>query len=148
MANIYEGDPRIFITDSGAYLDFRACQPVMDGGIENALIISLYTEEGWAGNYLFDTENKRVGSKFEEANRRPITKQYLLDRIDAADKALEWLVSTHLSGGIPVELSNPNGNRVEYKMPVRMPSGGTRNLFFMTNGINWREQILNPASAK
>lgn len=136
--SIYDGEPKIYLSESGSYLNFRAGQPVMDAGVENAIIISLYTSEGWAGNYLFNSEKKRIGSSFEKANLLPITKQYLLDRVDAANKALAWL------GNISIDVSNPTGNRIDYLIRV----APTIEILLTKNGINWREQALRPANKK
>jgi phage gp46-like protein len=148
MSTIFDGDPRIFIGQNGAYLDFRGCQPVMDSGIENGLIISLYTKEGWAGNYLLDNSDQKIGSKFEEANEKPITRQYLLDRIDASNKAVEWMVKNKMASEIPIDVSNPSGLRVDYMFTVKPPGRNLSQILLTKNGINWQEQVLNPASEK
>ena len=145
---IYDGDPRIFIGQDGAYLDFRGGQPVMDAGIENALIISLHTKEGWAGNYLFDTPDQKIGSKFEAENETSITRQGLLNRIDAANKAVEWMIKNNMSSEIPVDLSNPSGIRVDYVFTVKPQGRNLSQILLTKNGLNWQEQVLNPASEK
>jgi len=148
MTTYFDGEPRIFIGQNGAYFKFRGGQPVMDAGIENAAIISLYTREGWAGNYLFDNTNEQVGSKFEEANEKPITRQSLLDRIDAAEKAMEWMINSNLASEIPIDVSNPSGIRVDYTIRIQPPGRDLAEIILTKNGLNWQEQVMNPAGEK
>jgi hypothetical protein len=47
-----QGDPKITMENDGADLVFRGGQPVMDSGLENAILISLFSGAEW-----FDFEN-------------------------------------------------------------------------------------------
>ena len=64
----YQGDPKVFIDEDGAYLIFRNGQPVMDAGVENATIMSLLTEEdpNWYGNILVEKNEEKIGSNSKE----------------------------------------------------------------------------------
>jgi uncharacterized repeat protein (TIGR02543 family) len=87
--NPYEGDPKLYLTDNGAELRYRGGQPVMERGLENQALISLFTREGgWCGNAFLPPEN-RVGSDYEATCAGSITRSKLADIEDAAVRAMQ-----------------------------------------------------------
>ena len=78
MTDIYQGDPRLFLDSDGSFLKFTGGQPVMDRGLENIVLISLFTRPGWPGNVLFQDENQKIGSDFLDIANQSITLRLLL----------------------------------------------------------------------
>jgi phage gp46-like protein len=96
----FQGDPKIFITNDGAEMDFTGGQPIMDGGLENAVNISLLSEEGWFGNLLIDDPNQHVGSRVLEEFRKSITLTQLTSSGNAIDLALQWMLDTNIASDV------------------------------------------------
>ena len=148
MSDIYQGDPALFMNENGSEMIFTGGQPIMDPGLENAVKISLFTRQGWAGNVLFGSENEKIGSDFEEENQTPITLQSLADREDAAQKALAWMVSSGLVSSITIEITNPGGMLLNYLISIFPPGRDVFELLLQRNGLNWVEQAKNPAHGR
>lgn len=145
---IFQGDPRVFITNNGANMDFRGGQPVMDQGLENYAILQLFTKLDWIGNTLFRNPNHHIGSDYEEANLEPITVSSLNDIRDAAEKALQVMIDTGLASEIIVDTSNPSGNIRETTILIRPVGADAFELLVSKNGDNWIAQIKDPAHLK
>ena len=140
-SNNFEGDPRLIITANGTKLEFIGGQPVMDRGLENVALISLFTSQGWAGNEFFRDPNQKIGSNFEESANQPITLKSLNDIRDAAEKAL----NDPIFGKVTVVVTNPNGYRVDVKITIEPPGQDIKKLLVSKNGINWQSQAIEPA---
>lgn len=104
----YEGDPRLFITSNGSTLKWVDGQPVMDTGIVNAVVISLFTLEGWAGNDILPAESN-IGSDVELIMKQSITLANLGDLQESIERALEWMIDEQYAKTITVSVSNPDG---------------------------------------
>jgi hypothetical protein len=139
--DIYQGDPRLFLTADGARLQFTGGQPVLDRGLENLALISLFTRPGWCGNDLFDDPNQRIGSDFEEATNQPITLAALNDIRDAAEKAMD----NPAFGRVTVDVQNPHSYRLNIVIRVEPPGQDIKLLLITKNGLNWTAQALDPA---
>jgi hypothetical protein len=88
MTNRFEGDPKLYLTTNGAELRYEGGQPVMEQGLENQALISLFTRQGWCGNVFLPPEN-HVGSDYEAACAGSITRSKLVDIEDAAVRAMQ-----------------------------------------------------------
>ncbi len=135
----YSGDPRITLTQAGADMTFLGGQPVMDQGLENFVMISLFTSPGWCGNFYLAPE-EQVGSDFELACRKPITLQSLIDVQNAAMRALKSDYFPSLS----VTVSNPRADWLH--LDISLGPGSSVSLD--RRGLNWIAQATNPAHAR
>jgi phage gp46-like protein len=149
--NIYEGDPRLYLSPDGLYLDFRGGQPIMDAGLENTIIIPLitrnkakYSQKSWVGNLVFPNRAVHIGSDFEEGLEQPITISSLEDVKQRAEKALQFMIDSGLASEIIVEVANPVGYRTEISILVRPPNLPEFELLLVKNGINWVVQRKDP----
>ena len=129
----YNGDPKIYIDENGADLIFRGGQPDMDQGVENKVLIALFTRNDWAPNILFDDPVERIGSDFEDAVRKPVTLSSLNNIRDAAKKAL-----ADGFGDVTVDVENPSGKRIN--VYITLPGEQLSFLLMTRNGINWQYQ--------
>lgn len=147
---ILDGDPKIGIEENGAELYFYGGQPVMDQGLENAVLLSLFADERWAGNALLTGKNEPVGSDYERFATDEAITLTTLDRLsDRVKKALAWMVSSNLAASIDVETSNPTGRQLEVVISIAPPGDGNiATLLVARNGPNWVAQITDPAHAR
>ena len=130
-----QGDPRLILTKDGATLQFRGGQPLLDRGLENLVLISLFTQPGWCGNSLMATP---IGSDFEEACDAPITRQALNRIRMAAETALD----TPILGAVTVTVGNPTGHRLD--VGIRIERTGSA-LKLSREGGAWYYQTNDPA---
>jgi len=148
--HIYDGDPRIEIEDNGSEIYFLGGQPIMDRGLENAAILSLFTDEDWAGNALLTGPGEAIGSKFEAVATVDAITLSTLDRLaDTARKELAWMLRLKVAGAIDVTTSNPEGRQLRADVTISPPGGGSAEaLLVARNGPNWIAQKLDPAHGR
>lgn len=142
--NIFEGDPLVYITENGATVKVIGGQPVMDSGIQNHIMIALFTRPGWWGNVLTDKNNEKIGSTFEEEANKAITLTSLNKIRQAAIAALD----DPLFGSVDVEVTNPTFSKLKIVITVHPPTNNTKQLTLIKNGSNWIMQIEDPAYLK
>ena len=142
--NNFEGDPVLILTNDGSTLKFVGGQPVMDRGLENLVLISLFTSLGWAGNTLFTEQNLKIGSNFLTAANQPITLQSLNDIRDAAEKAL----NDPILGKVKVVVTNTNSYQIDVNIIIEPLGEDIQKLLVSKNGINWQSQIIDPANRR
>ena len=136
----YQGDPKLFIDKNGAFLEFRGGQPLMDQGLENAALISLFTKKGWHGNAFLSSEEK-IGSDFQEVGIGTITATSLEKINQEAVKALE----KPFFGNVQAITVNPINYRINTGILIRPPGYDSGVIQIEKNGENWIFQKNNPA---
>jgi|GEM_PF-1965699 len=141
MADYFSGDPKLVLTPNGSKLVFKGGQPVMDQGLENLALISLFTKKGWAGNAFIADPDKKIGSDFEETANQPIT----LTSLNAIARTAEKSLDNPAFGKITVEVTNPNSYRIDAILTIETPGSDIKTLILTKNGQNWINQNLNPA---
>ena len=130
MDNRLEGDPKLFLTQDGADLLFQSGQSVMEQGLENEILLSLFTQEGWCGNVFLEPENQ-IGSDYEVTCSGPITKSKLADIENSATRAL--------MGRTFPSVEAHAVNRISDNLQVELTlGGGTYSL--AREGALWRNQ--------
>jgi hypothetical protein len=136
MTDIFEGDVMILMTPDGADIVYKGGQPLMDTGVSNQALISLFTKPGWAGNIFTPPEN-RIGSDFEDVCRGSITLQRLNDIENAAERAL----TSKTFPSVTVDLNNPAADNLYIR--AALSPGGALNL--VREGALWKNQAADPA---
>ena len=139
--SIYQGDPRLFLDGNGAYIKFKGGQPVMDRGLENMVLMKLFTRSGWPGNVLFLNPAERIGSDFELSLEQPITLTSLNNIRNAAIRAL----SDPAFGSVDVVVTNSESYRIDIIITIEPPGQDIQKLLVTRNGLNWIAQKLDPA---
>jgi len=130
-------DPRLILGPDGSRLQFTGGQPLLDHGLENLVMISLFTSKGWAGNRFMATA---IGSDFETTCNQPLTRQ-ALDRIrNAAQRAL----ALPILGKVTVTVTNPTG----YRLNVLVQSERLGAVVLARDNGNWSFQVADPAYRK
>lgn len=135
----FSGDPRITISPKGSNLDYEGGQPIMDAGVENQAILSLFTREGWCGNTFLPTA-EQIGSDFEESAGAPLTLQALTDLQNAAERALK----SDLFPELAVVVTNPQSWNV--RIVATLGSGTVLSLD--RRAMLWAAQAASPASGR
>jgi phage gp46-like protein len=148
MTDRFQGDPKMTLNEEGSALTFVGGQPIMDGGIENAIFISLFTRPGWSGNFLIEDPNQQVGSNFEATLNQPITVSALNEIRDAAEKALQWMVDSGLASRVTAAVSNPSSGRIQTVVLVEYPGKDLEAFLALKNAQNWIIQKIDPANLK
>lgn len=141
----YQGDVAFKINQEGSSFKFIEGQPVMDGGFENAVLISLFTKPNWAGNEFLTLDSQKIGSDFLDSMNLPINLEGLNRRRDAASKSLEWAKQKGLFQDVFVEVTNPNSNTILVNIRITPPNGADVDLTLENVGANWRIQRDDPA---
>ncbi|GAH42746.1 unnamed protein product [marine sediment metagenome] len=144
MINRFQGDPAIKIEMDGATMKFIDGQPVLDQGLENAALISLFTKPGWWGNTLEQDENKKIGSNFER-QRTIVDVQTINDVNDDADAALKSMKDSGLVSKFDITVTNPYTDQIYVGIIFYPPGQDAQELLLLKNGMNWINQAKNPA---
>ena len=144
----FQGDPRIVIDEDGAELEFQAGQPVMDRGIENSVLLSLFTSSDWIGNTLVDKPTQRFGGKFLASVDQPITATALTDIRNAILSDLNWMIETGLAEEIDVSVRNPQANKLKILVVVKPPKSDLEVFLLTNNGLLWVSQTVDPANER
>jgi phage gp46-like protein len=135
MRDPYQGDIKIYIDEDGADFKFIDGQPVMDSGLVNSTLISLFTdienERGheWFGNTLLPAEN-RIGSDFEAVGQQNITADNLADLENATRRALQWQLDNNYISDLEVVVTNPVGYSRDVKIVQYQPDGSSTTIKF------------------
>jgi hypothetical protein len=144
MTDIYSGDPYLTLGPDGSTLHYVGGQPVMDQGLENQVLIALFTKPGWAGNTLLSDTDQHIGSDFIEAANQPITLQSLTDIEQAAVRALQ----SPAFGRVTATVTNPESDRIRAEILIEPPGQDSQTIVLTRNGLNWQAQAVNPAHAR
>ncbi|MCK5644064.1 MAG: hypothetical protein KAJ19_24915, partial [Gammaproteobacteria bacterium] len=142
--NSFQGDPYLYITENGSTIKVVGGQPIMDTGIENHIMISLFTRPGWWGNVLTDKKDEKIGSNFEEEASKAVTLTSLNRVRQAALSALD----SPLFGSVDVEVNNPSFSTLKVVITVHPPTDDAKQLTLIKNGINWILQTKEPTYLK
>jgi phage gp46-like protein len=144
----FDGEPRLIVTDNGTTIEVRGGQPVMDAGLENAILISLFTDAGWWGNQYVEPEYHLGDSKFESIISGTITKTTFVQAEGEAKRSLKWLIDEGLSSEIIAKVSNRDGIGIDVDITVVRPNGDEQQISLRRYGTNWIRQGEDPASAR
>jgi len=142
-----QGDPKIAMLDDGADLVFRGGQPVMDSGLENAVLISLFSGAEWFGN-AFAQPSARIESRFYPLTLKAITLSRLAELERAVKADLSSLVAQGIIAEPAVRASNPSGERLVVEIKVSPPGAETETILLSRYGANWSVQTTHPANTR
>ena len=148
MTTNFQGDPKIIVTPSGATLQFVGGQPLMDRGLENAVVILLFTQPAWEGNEFIRDLNQKIGSDFENAHVEPFTIDSFVNIEQAAKTACKPLLDTGVAKDVAAVTSNPEGKTISTLVSVQSPAGDISQILIEKHGVNWLAQFLDPAYEK
>lgn len=121
-----------------------------DNGLENAVLISLYTDayvksedlpqsvtknRGWWGDSISDNGGDRIGSTMWTFDRvGKINVETRNGVVDAAKKSLEWLIEDGIASRVFVSGSVIENERIELSIEIYRPEGDNNFFQFIWNG--------------
>lgn len=143
----YEGDPKIYITANGADMVFRGGQPVMDRGLENAVVLSIHSR-AWFGNLYLRDAAQKLNGRFEQAAEGPITLSNLANIENAAQTDLAWMVEKGVASRVRAATENNAGTSTRTVIAVSPPGADLFTILATQHGANWISQAFDPASAE
>ena len=117
--------------ENGAEFKYVGGNPIMDQGVHNAALISLYTRQGWCGNIFLPPES-RIGSDFEKTCEGSLTLSKLAD----VERAAELALASPLFPEVRAKARNPNSDTLEVN--IKIGPGGALSL--NREGPLWRAQ--------
>lgn len=139
MLNRYQGDPLLSIEENGIDIPFFGGQPIMDRGLTNAVLNSLFIPKGYILSKLIGCEGLE-GSDFLHACNKTTTVSNLNEVRQRAEKAL-----SSIDGTKEIFVSNPSGNKKEILIRIKPPGENkekTIEFLFTKKGIYWYYQLL------
>ncbi len=146
MSDRYDGDVALKLTVNGGDITYENGQPDMDvGGLENAVLISLFSGPGWQGNALDENEpSKQVGSNFEKSiTAKPITSNSLRTIEEAGESALQWLIDIDAAKSVDVTATAPGLRRVDIIVQVVKPDDVEVEFLYT---LNWSASASQPVN--
>lgn len=147
MSKLREGDIAIFNTDSGGNIQVINGEPVMDGGFESAVYITLFGNNGdnlWMNEYF--TEDEKIESAFMgfmEAS--PITLSNINRAQELALSDLQWFINVGIADTITVVIDAVTKNRVDVTITI-LTNG--EELFKNIYEVNWGFQENDSATGR
>jgi phage gp46-like protein len=142
-----QGDPKITIDSDGADLVFKGGQPVMDSGLENAILISLFSGAEWFGN-AFASPSSGIESRFYPLTLKPVTASRLAELERAVKADLKGLVAQGAIADPAVRASNPTGDRLFIEITISPPGAKAETILLSRYGANWSVQTTHPANTR
>lgn len=145
MTDIFSGDPYLTLGPNGATLTYIGGQPVMDQGLENQAMISIFSGEEWAGNALIKDPNQKIrGGKFLKAANKPIA----ITSINDMEQGLVSDLDNPAFGRVTATVINPQSDRIRAEILIEPPGQDSQTIILTRHGLNWQAQALNPAHAR
>lgn len=107
------GDLKILDTEDGFDIDLLETGPECDPSLDNAVSISLFTDECWWGNCYF-TENDIIGSDISKIRVVNPTGRKNLERY--IQSSLDWIVTQGYASEVETSVSINKNN--EYSIAI------------------------------
>lgn len=121
MSNIFYGDPLLTFTPDGGALTIQGGQPKMHQGLENAILISVFSTDWWANSLV--PVAQRLQSKMPDLLRGTLSDERINQAIDGLNRSLLWLVTSKIADSIDVSIEVQNVNAAVITIGVVEPSG-------------------------
>lgn len=135
-------------------LQFEKGDLISDGGLETAVLISLFTDRrvndselpeweedkrGWFGDTLSDIEGDQYGSKLWTLDRAPLNSTTRTLAEAYARDALSWLLEDGVASDLSVEAYIVNRDRIDLDIAITKPT--EKNAVFYRFQLNWDGQL-------
>jgi len=141
MSIRYSGDPLLSNNGNGITITFKGGQPVLDSGIYNAIILSLFFKP-WFMNSVIEDSLEHIGSEFTSyLVNNTITIGTLNTARNIALKSLSWLISENIASEVDVRLRNPNGSVIQVLVLIKPPGKTIIAILATKYGLNWKLQL-------
>ena len=139
----YQGDCAVKMTANGSTVVYKSGDPVRDGGFENPILFSLFSDDWFANVFLVG--DQKLKSRFEKAHDNPINRTTLLDIQNAGKADLNWMLQRGYFSKIEVETTAERSNTVSSFFKLYLFDETFIKLEVTKNGQNWQFQMRLPA---
>jgi phage gp46-like protein len=127
-------DLKLFITEQGTDIEIQNGSPILTGGLESAVFLSLFTPAFW-GNSIADIDGQYT-SRLPELYQAPLTNTSRLDAIEAVKNSLQWLINKGIASEIQARGEIPKEGYLFLSVKVTQPSGDST----IAYNLNWIAQ--------
>ena len=134
-----QGDVKIFMLPGGIEIVYAGGQPIMDSGLENMVLILLFTEKGWSMNKILPL-SQQIGSDYLEECRKPITVTQLRKIEIAAEAALLPISDNNIGTITDLFVKMITGSQIYLKFIVNPPGADPVQIGLSGYGNNWTLQ--------
>jgi len=147
MSILRQGDIYIYLTEDGAEISVINGEPVMDGGFESAVLISLFANENkdhWMNEYMSENE-KMKGNFYSFIKNTAKTLTTMRKAEELAKLDLQWLIDTGAADDVQITIISESPVRINMEVNI-LANGNT--IFNRIYGVNWLYQKNDPASGR
>jgi phage gp46-like protein len=139
-----EGDIYLFHTEDGGQISFENGMPIIDGGLETTVYISLFSSLGWWGNDISQT-SEQMNSQLETITTRTLTNQARLDAIEFTRQALQWMIDDNVAREIQIEATIISVSTLVIDIMITQPDF---TLITTRYELNWDNELNDPVFKK
>lgn len=139
-----QGDVKIYLLPSGVEIKYCGGQPIMDSGLENTVLILLFTERGWPMNKLRE-QSKQIGSDYLAECRKPINIEQIKVIRMAVIAALKPMEDSGLAKITDVEVKMKTGYQIYTTFNIVQPGTSAKQIAISGYGDNWTMQAEEAA---
>lgn len=134
-----QGDPKIFMLPGGIEIIYTGGQPIMDSGLENLVLIYLFTERGWPMNKLLPI-SEQIGSDYLAECRKPINITQIRKIEIAAGSALAPIENNNVGKISDLSVKMKSGNQIFLSFIISPPGADPEQIQLSGFGNNWEMQ--------
>lgn len=147
---VWDGEPKLCMTANGADWEISGGHPVMDAGLENWAMYSLFTKPGWWGNYAIKGPYKHgEDCEFDDVVEQPLSRSTLIDANNEARRGLQLMIEKGIASEIVADvIPREGGLGVDFTIEIHRPSADVSVILLQKYGLNWQRQIIDPASER
>ena len=137
---LHDGDLGLFNLPDGGEIACVNGQPILDGGFETPVFISLFSgrKEDWWANLIIEDDGEKIGGEFESLIEAIVLIPVKLPDIEQAIKNdLAWFINDKLAQSFVITLSIPQVNLLAVNILFMLENEKTVSTNF---NFNWHVQ--------
>ena len=147
MSQLRQGDLFLFQTNDGGEISVKNGEPVMDGGLQSAMFLSLFGHDDsdlWMNEYLDEIE--QLKSEFYPFIKgAPKSVQNILKAEELAKKDLQWFIDTDIADEINVDIQSTDVKKITMNVEILADGEVIAENEFQ---INWGFEKESPADKR
>lgn len=134
-----QGDVKIFMLPGGMEIIYSGGQPLMDSGLENIVLIYLFTEPGWPMNKILPL-SEQIGSDFLLECRKPINITQIRKIEISAEAALAPIQDNGIGEISDLSVKMVSGVKIFLEFTISPPGATPEQIQLSGYGNNWAIQ--------
>ena len=147
MSKLRQGDLFLFQTNDGGEISVKNGEPVMDGGFQSAMYISLFGHDDsplWMNEYF--KENEKLKSEFfsfiKGASKSGAN---ILQAEELAKKDLNWFITEGIADEININITSSDAKRIVMSVQILINGEAVAGNDFE---ISWTFEKEDPANLR